>query len=627
MADADELARISRAHHRQYLAVQSSTADLVGAAWTKHKPLDDLSTSKFLAAVESIVGGALLETAALAVGFMSANDILLGFASELIPSKPQIRGGRSVSEVYRRSVYQARRQIAAGASYDDAMRSGMARARQTAATDVSLANRQAIADAAPGRPWVVGYRRVLTSVSCAFCATASTQRYRTADLHPLHPGCDCDVAEIIGTNDPGRIINRQLLDDLKKAQKNTGAPGNYYDKNAPYVVTADGRVVYPKVETVDGIDRVVAGDPVEIVVADHGELGRVVGRSAPATSSSSKPSAPPAPSTPGKFTANDPAVIRKAQRQNKTPAQVAADENAKAAAKAQRAAADRAATRNLSVDSPDVIAVADRYGVTPAEVLSARPRLDDVKAKVREEAALTQRQALGTLDRYDATKIRRPGSSTGGEYDFLRQLDDRERARLSRQWYSDAASDGPDLIAQSIARADGRFDGSPDEALEHWLDLTRQAEGAGALIRGRIPSAAAYSDALDPNDLIPSVRAQGYDVVRLLGDPLDAAGHVAAVERELLQLDAEQFLGEALNPRLGPPPWQMSYQSWEADVRDLEYRFANDAGTDDDRDRYDELVPRYLDEAGLGFESLYARIIGTANKAGQEVADYARIPW
>jgi hypothetical protein len=603
VADEAELVRLSRAHHRQYLALQQSTADLVGAAWQTHRPLDDLSTSRFLGAVESILEGALLETSIAAVAYQTATDLVLGFAADLVASPPQIRGGRSPAEVYKRSVYQARRMIANGASYDDAMRSGLARARQTAVTDVSLANRQAIADTAPQRPWVVGYRRVLTGVSCALCATASTQRYRRADLHPIHPACDCDIAEIVGTSDPGRVINQRLLDDLRTAGKQSGSK-KYYDQNAPYIVDADGRVRQRAIELdADGNERVVAGDPVELELVEHGELGRVVtNRSHRTTELADAPERPTAPAI--------------------------SDADAKKAAKAARVAEERRAAKALTVDSPDVIAVADRYGVSPEEVLSSRSRVNDVRAAVREEAALVQRDALATLDRYGSTKVKRPGTSPGGEYDWLKGLDDREKARLSRVWYSDSASDGPDLIAQRIGFADVRFaDAQTDDAIEHWLDLTRQAEAAGALRRGRIPSPAAYSDAIDPNAIVPRASAQGYDVNRLFDDPLEAAGHVASVERELLRLDAEQYLGDALTPELGPAPWRMSFQSWEADVRELEFEFANGRGSDADRQRYRELVPEYLDEPGLEFENLYARVIDTAHKAGQEVADYARIPW
>jgi hypothetical protein len=621
----DQLVRIQQAHHRSFLSLQGTAADLIGAAWDLYQPLSGPAASLFIAAAEQIIAGVVLETAASAVGFMLSTDQLLEHATPDLPMVPTIRGGASARDVYMRSVYQARRQIAAGKTFDEAMASGRARAQQTAATDVSLANRQTIADAGPLRPWVVGYRRVLTGVSCALCAAASTQRYRRADLAPIHPACDCDVAELIGTHDPGRVINQRLLDDLRSAGK--GGAGNYYDRDAPYIVDADGRVVTRRLERdADGRERVVAGDEVLAGVHEHGELGRtLVNRRHEVTDFDAEPRPAAAKAKPSRYSESDAAIVREAQRRGMKPADVIAEREARDAVKAARRAEERAAAKALGVDSPEVIAVADKYGVSPSEVLTARTRLEDVKAQIREEAARVQADAFGTLERYGTWKVKRPGSSAGGEYDWLEQLDARERARLSRVWYSDAASDAPDLIAQAIGFADPRYSGDVDEALEHWLDLTRRYEAAGALRRGKIPSAAAYSDQLDVNALLAGARGDGYDVVKVLGDPLDAAGHVAAVERDLVRLDAEQYLGEALDSTR--PPWQMTYQSWYEDVADLEYRFREGTASADDEARYAELVPRFLDEPDLGFEDLYARIVHTAAKAGQEVSPNARIPW
>jgi hypothetical protein len=623
----DELRRLSAAHHRELLAQQNAAADLIGAAWNLYQPLDALAASQFIAAAEQIIAGAVSNVAASAVAMMLENDRALGIPG--VPELPLdvvIRNGASPRDVYMRAVYQARRRVAAGASFDDAMRSGLSRARQTAATDVSLANRQAIANAAPLRPHVVGYRRVLTGISCALCATASTQRYRSAELAPLHPACDCDIAEIIGTHDPGRIINRELLGELRAAGRD--GPGNYYDPDAPYVVTADGRIMRRELVDVDGTTLAKAGDPVEIDVDDHGELGRVVtDRRHQTAAGPVERDTPTAKAKPSRYSPTDAKIVSEAQRRGMTPAQVIAEREAKDAAKAARVAADRKAMRELSVDSPEVRAVADRFGVDPDEVLTARSRVGDVRARMREEAAQVQAEAFGTLERYGTWKVQRPSNAVraGGEYDWLEQLDARERARLSRLWYSDNRSDAPDLLAQAIGFADPRYADDVDAAVEHWLDLTRRYEAAGSLRRGKLPSSAAYSDAIDANDILAASRADGYDAVLVFGDELTAAGHVAAVERELTRLDAEQFLGDAIGA--SSPPWSMGYQSWYEDVVDLEYRFREGIATAADADRYAVLVPQYLDEPELGFEDLYARIVDTARRAGQEVSPNARIPW
>lgn len=66
-------------------------------------------------------------------------------------------------------------------------------------------------------PRTVGYRRVLTGSSCEWCALVATQRYRTFDSATFgHDNCDCGVVPITGTADPGRVINKDLYDNLNK---------------------------------------------------------------------------------------------------------------------------------------------------------------------------------------------------------------------------------------------------------------------------------------------------------------------------------------------------------------------------------------------------------------------------
>jgi len=118
--------------------------------------------------------------------------------------------------------------------------------------------------------------------------------------------------------------------------------------------------------------------------------------------------------------------------------------------------------------------------------------------------------------------------------------------------------------------------------------------------------------------------------VRILGtDDLEAAAHIAQVERDLMRREAYDYLQTATNPRHGPSPYRMSFQAWEEEVRDLEavLRDAVLSPTSAQLDRYRELVPEAIDDPALDFEQMYARIVSTARQAGEEVPDYAIIPW
>ena len=658
MAELDQLVGIQQAHHRRFLGVQDSTAELIGEQWDTFAGLDDVAAAQFEAAASVVIDTAKAQTSTLAVAYMNANDRLGGFpASGLVPVLPEIRNGVPAADVYHRSIVEARARVAKGATFDEAMASGRARAVSTARTDVSLANKGEISRGGQLRPWVVGYRRVLTGKSCAFCATASTQRYKSADLLPLHPSCDCDVGEIFGTEDPGQIINRDLFEELKKAGRADGRP-DYW--NGPYVIDESGAIRYRKVEKLLDADgnpirlpgpagdrgrrgyatKTTAGDRVEVEVVEHGELGPMLTDAKHATTEAADLAAPPATSSttgPARRTrasVQDPDVLAEARRRNVTPDRVIELREQKAERRFLEDRARREAAKTLTATDPEVVQIAERFGVHPDDVLAARSRVADVRKIAREEAARVQAEALRELDRMDALRISNPprkGAKTGmgssarrGEWDWLDQVSDREKARLSRGWYG--GSQAPDQLAFNMSNALGR-DLDVDEATDLWLELNRRAEASGALRRGKIPSADAYSGQIDLDQLLPELSDQGYDAAILFGDDLTAAGHIAGAEAELVQREALDFLGDAVNAVEGPSPYRMGFQTWEEEVRDLEHRFRDNLGTATDRRRYAELVPQYLDDPGLDFEDLYSRIVSTARKAGEEVPDYARIPW
>lgn len=645
MAERDQLVEIQQAHHRRFLGVQDSTAELIGQQWDTFAALDDVAAAQFEAAAGVVIQTAKAQTSTLAVAYMNANDRLGGFPdSGLVPSIPTIRNGVPVEEVYHRSIVEARARVANGASFEEAMATGRARAVSTARTDVSLANKAEITRGGESRPWVVGYRRVLTGRSCAFCATASTQRYKSADLLPLHPSCDCDIAEIFGTEDPGQVINRELLTDLKATKTEAGG--------RPYVVEADGSIRYKRTENLLGPDgqplrtpsgeirrQVVAGDKVRVETVKHGELGPMLTDAKHATKTAPElapPSSTTSPTRRTRSTAQDPDVLAEARRRNVSPDRVIELREQKAERRFLEDRARRDAAKNLTADSADVRRVADKYGVHPDEVLSARSRVADVRKVAREAAAREQADVLAELDRISdgSPRIKNPprvGSKTStgstarrGEYDWLEQISDREKARLSRSWYG--GGQAPDQLAATMSNALGR-DIDVDEAMRVWMDLNRRAEATGALRRGKLPSLDAYSGQLDPDELLRSITDEGYELARIFGDDLDAAGHIAQVEQELVKREALDYLGDAVGAVEGPSPYRMSFQSWEEEVRDLEYAIRENLAGAADRRRYAELVPQYLDEPDLDFEDLYARIVSTARKAGEEVPDYARIPW
>lgn len=71
---------------------------------------------------------------------------------------------------------------------------------------------------------IVGYRRVVSAGACDWCRLVSTQRYHTAQTASFghgrgkHHNCHCTVVAIFGKRDPGRVINRTRLAEIKASR-------------------------------------------------------------------------------------------------------------------------------------------------------------------------------------------------------------------------------------------------------------------------------------------------------------------------------------------------------------------------------------------------------------------------
>lgn len=100
------------------------------------------------------------------------------------------------------------RSLNSGEDIASSLGAGLARAQGVGESSVHWAAR-ATNTAADKDRRVVGWTRTLSGDPCEFCMTVSTQRYRTAESASFgHARCNCNVAPIIGTTDPGRVINR-----------------------------------------------------------------------------------------------------------------------------------------------------------------------------------------------------------------------------------------------------------------------------------------------------------------------------------------------------------------------------------------------------------------------------------
>jgi hypothetical protein len=245
-----------------YGRLRDATIAQARAMWQRFGGPGDGNIDAFLAAIVPLIEGAQVAAARMVAGSFALQVRLetgTGVAVAIAPEAVTIAAlrGTAAAEVYTRPVITMRKALADGLDFGDAMRLAGDRVEQLASTDLVMAEREAATVAAEADSRIVGYRRVLRGSSCALCATASTQRYRRKNLMPIHSRCDCGVAPIIGSADPGQVINKPLVRQLKAAAKATGSK-DYY-KNRHVTVDENGNVTLPDVK-----------------VRNHGELGPVL---------------------------------------------------------------------------------------------------------------------------------------------------------------------------------------------------------------------------------------------------------------------------------------------------------------------------------------------------------------
>lgn len=169
----------------------------------------------------------------------------------------KVRPGVPDEDLAMRPVKHVRRALSEGAALTDAIEQGARRLKSIEETDVQQAFRVAFRDRIEQEPSVRRYRRVLVGTeNCALCAIASTQRYKSSRLAPIHPGCDCGVEPILGQS--GRVIDKDRLDQVKDI---LGEEGVSYGDRAALANTK----IRVNVKSIDDVTEV-----------PHGELGPIL---------------------------------------------------------------------------------------------------------------------------------------------------------------------------------------------------------------------------------------------------------------------------------------------------------------------------------------------------------------
>jgi hypothetical protein len=168
------------------------------AVWGAASSFRDADVERIVAQIVPAVQAGQLQLAALTDAYVGRMASLAGvsYTASLDRSVVAYRGV-AASEVYRRPAVSIYTALANGTAYTDAVGEGLNRLTSIVSTDLQQArNRQA--SRSVGSSGFQFYRRVLSGKEdCDKCRIASTNRYRKADLMPIHPGCDCGVEPLV----------------------------------------------------------------------------------------------------------------------------------------------------------------------------------------------------------------------------------------------------------------------------------------------------------------------------------------------------------------------------------------------------------------------------------------------
>jgi hypothetical protein len=188
------------------------------SAWFGAEGYRTAGADAFIDAMVPILNTAQQTMADLTSAFLTQQIVTMGGGTTQAVGIPShLVTGRALrgvdpAEVLRRPYEQLWTGLSQGKSFEQAVQIGQVRAQSISMTNLQLAKTRAGREVMRHDSRVVGYRRVLTGArSCGLCILASSQRYHKADLMPIHPSCDCAIAPIIGTEDPGRAINSATL--------------------------------------------------------------------------------------------------------------------------------------------------------------------------------------------------------------------------------------------------------------------------------------------------------------------------------------------------------------------------------------------------------------------------------
>ena len=191
--------------------VRSRVESYAQLAWVGLGSYRDADIDRLVGLIVPKVLAGQRQIANLTDGYLAAlGGVRVGVEPKLVTGAA-VRNGAEPEDVYRRPAKTLYTKLSEGMAYSEAVIVGGQRLASIVTTDMQLGMRAQEDRSLRAGGWKF-FKRVLTgSENCAKCAIASTQRYNVGTLKPIHPGCDCTVEPLKTMDDPGQIIDPDLL--------------------------------------------------------------------------------------------------------------------------------------------------------------------------------------------------------------------------------------------------------------------------------------------------------------------------------------------------------------------------------------------------------------------------------
>lgn len=278
--------QLTAAHIEAERRLRQVAENAVRVGWAALPDYSDAGVERFNAQVLPVIAAAQRNSAVVTSAYM-ARFTGKNYDVDVDEVLASLRNGVAPEEVYRRPFVTVWTDLKEQKPYLDAVSAGLAHAMASAAIDVQLAMRQTVTVIAERDSGIYGYERVPNGGACDLCLIASTQRYHSGDLMPIHNRCGCSVSPILTSSD--RVVNSDLYGKLSAdgsidaiTASRAATRVDKYTNKLSGDLSPKERLHYERllnqaentVEIAGAAARAKAGTTAEVV--NHGELGPVL---------------------------------------------------------------------------------------------------------------------------------------------------------------------------------------------------------------------------------------------------------------------------------------------------------------------------------------------------------------